>query len=52
MGRIIYTIVVILLALWVAGLVFKLMAGAIHILLVVAVLVVLWDVLVRRRHTV
>ena len=49
MRRIIYTIVLILLALWVAGLVLKFLAGAIHILLVVAVLVVLWDLLVRRR---
>ena len=52
MGRIIYTIVVLLLALWVAGLAFKPLVGAIHILLVVAVFVVLWDLLVRRRRAV
>jgi len=44
-----WTIVVILLLLWVLGLMFKIASGLIHILLVVALIVVVFRLLSGRR---
>ena len=44
-----WTLVVILLVLWALGLAFKIAAGAIHILLVIAVVVFLVNLVSGRR---
>ena len=44
-----WTIVAILLLLWVLGLMFKIASGLIHILLVVALIVVVFRLLSGRR---
>jgi hypothetical protein len=44
-----WTIVVILLVLWVLGLVLKVASGLIHLLLVIALVVVVARLLMRRR---
>lgn len=46
----IWTIIGILLLLWLIGLIGGIGGGLIHILLVVAVIVFLWDLLVGRRR--
>ena len=47
-----YTIAVILLALWVIGLVVHVTFWALHLLLVAAVIIVLWNLISGRRSTV
>ena len=47
-----WTLIVLLLILWVLGLAFKVAAGAIHILLVVAVVLFLVNVISGRRTSV
>jgi hypothetical protein len=49
---ILYTVAVILLALWIIGLVVHVASGAIHLLLVAAVIIILWNLLAGRRSTV
>ena len=44
-----WTIAVILLALWALGLVFKVASGLIHILLVIALVVVVYRLISGRR---
>lgn len=44
-----YTIVVIVLALWLLGLVFEVAGGLIHVLLVVAVVVLAYNFLTGRK---
>jgi hypothetical protein len=44
-----WTIVVILLVLWVLGLALKIASGLIHLLLVIALVVVVARLLMRRR---
>lgn len=46
----IWTIIGILLLLWLVGLIGNIGGGFIHLLLVVAVIVFLWDLLVGRRR--
>ncbi|HZS87658.1 MAG TPA: lmo0937 family membrane protein [Chloroflexota bacterium] len=47
-----YTVAVILLALWIIGLVVHVTFWAIHLLLVAAVIIVLWNLLTGRRSTI
>lgn len=47
-----WSLIVLLLVLWVFGLAFKVAAGAIHILLVIAVVLFLVNVVSGRRTTV
>lgn len=47
-----WTLIVLLLILWVLGLAFKIAAGAIHILLVVAVVLFLVNIISGRRTSV
>jgi hypothetical protein len=47
-----WTIIVLLLIFWALGLAFKVAAGAIHILLVIAVVLVLVNVISGRRTSV
>lgn len=49
---VIYTIALILLALWIIGLVVHVTFWAIHLLLVLAVILVLWNLIAGRRSTV
>lgn len=44
-----YTIIVILLVLWLLGLIGHIGGGLIHLLLVVAVVVFIWNLITRRR---
>ena len=46
----IWTIIGILVLLWLIGLVANIGGGFIHLLLVIAVVVFLWDLLVGRRR--
>ena len=46
----IWTIIGILVLLWLVGLVANIGGGLIHLLLVVAVIVFLWDLFVGRRR--
>jgi K+-transporting ATPase A subunit len=46
----IWTIIGILVLLWLVGLVANIGGGLIHLLLVVALVVFLWDLLVGRRR--
>jgi hypothetical protein len=46
----IWTIIGILVLLWLVGLVANIGGGFIHLLLVIAVVVFLWDLLVGRRR--
>jgi hypothetical protein len=52
MVGILYTIALILLALWIIGLVAHVAAGAIHLLLVLAVIIVLWNLFAGRRSAI
>jgi len=47
-----WTLIVALLVLWALGLAFKVAAGAIHLLLVVAIVLVLINVISGRRTSV
>lgn len=49
---IIYTVAVILLALWIIGLVIHITFWAIHLLLVAAIILVLWNLFTGRRSAV
>lgn len=44
-----YTIVVVVLALWLLGLVFEVAGGLIHVLLVVAAVVLVYNFLTSRK---
>ncbi len=49
LANILWTVIVILFVLWVLGLVLKVGGGLIHLLLVVAVIMVVWNLLQGRR---
>ena len=49
LANILWTVIVILFVLWVLGLVLKVGGGLIHLLLVVAVIMVVWNLLRGRR---
>jgi len=46
------TIAALLVLLWLIGLIVNIGGGFIHLLLIVAAVVFVYDVLVKRRHTV
>jgi hypothetical protein len=48
-GQMLWTLLVILLVLWVLGLLFSIGGGLIHILLVIAVVVLIYQLLTGRR---
>lgn len=50
MGRILYTIAAVLLALWIIGLVVRVTFWAIHVLLVLAVILFIWNLVTGRRR--
>lgn len=52
MVGILYTLAVILLIAWIIGLVVHVTFWAIHLLIVLAVILVLWNLIVGRRSTV
>ncbi|PYQ79994.1 MAG: lmo0937 family membrane protein [Acidobacteria bacterium] len=47
-----WTLVVLLLILWALGLAFKIAAGAIHVLLVIAVVLIIVNLITSRRTSV
>lgn len=49
MGNMLWAIVVILVILWLAGLLFHLLGGAIHLLLILAIIVAVYNVVMGRR---
>ncbi len=49
LANILWTVIVILFVLWVLGLVLKIGGGLIHLLLIVAVIMVVWNLLQGRR---
>ncbi len=49
LANILWTVIVILFVLWVLGLVLKIGGGLIHLLLIVAVILVVWNLLQGRR---
>ncbi|MGO8672496.1 MAG: lmo0937 family membrane protein [Capsulimonadaceae bacterium] len=49
MGGILYTIISILFVLWVVGLVLHIGGGLIHMLLVLAIIMFLYNIITRRR---
>jgi uncharacterized membrane protein YtjA (UPF0391 family) len=51
-GCMLWTFIVLLLVLWALGLAFKIAAGAIHILLVIAVVLFLVNIISGRRTTI
>ena len=49
MANILWTIIVVLFVLWLLGLVLKIGGGVIHLLLVIAVILVVWNLVQGRR---
>ncbi len=49
LANILWTVIVILFVLWVLGLVLKIGGNLIHLLLIVAVIMVVWNLLQGRR---
>jgi hypothetical protein len=47
-----WTLVVLLLILWALGLAFKIAAGAIHVLLVIAIVLIIVNLITGRRTSV
>ena len=52
LGSILWTVVVVLIVLWILGLVIHIGGGLIHLLLVVALIVLLYNLFVGRRSRV
>jgi hydrogenase-4 membrane subunit HyfE len=52
LGSILWTVVVVLVVLWILGLVIHIGGGLIHLLLVVALIVLLYNLFVGRRSRV
>ncbi len=51
LGSILWTVVVILVVLWLLGLIFHIAGAFIHILLVVALIVLIYNLITRSRAT-
>ncbi len=51
LGSVLWTVVVILVVLWLLGLIFHIAGGLIHILLVVALIVLIYNLITRSRTT-
>jgi hypothetical protein len=49
MARILWVIALLIVGVWLAGVVLRIAGNFIHLLLLVAALVVLWDLISRRR---
>lgn len=49
LGSILWTVIVILFVLWLIGLVAHIAGGFIHILLIVAVVLLIWNLITRSR---
>lgn len=49
LASILWTVAVILIVLWVLGLVFNIAGGLIHILLVIAAIVIIYNLVTSRR---
>ncbi|HLZ56320.1 MAG TPA: lmo0937 family membrane protein [Ktedonosporobacter sp.] len=49
MGNILWTIVVVLVVLWLIGFVAHFAGGLIHLLLVLALIVLVWNLIMRSR---
>jgi uncharacterized protein DUF5670 len=52
LGSILWTVIVILVVLWILGLIFKIAGGLVWILLVVALILLIYNLVVGRRSTV
>lgn len=52
LGSLLWTIVVILVVLWILGLIFHVAGGLVWILLVVALIVLIYNLVAGRRSTV
>lgn len=50
MGNLLWAIIVILIILWLAGVAFRVTGGLIHILLVIAVIVLIFQLITGRRR--
>lgn len=51
LGSILWTVVVVLVVLWLLGLLFHVAGGLIHILLVIALIVLIYNLFTRSRTT-
>ena len=49
LGSILWTIIVILFVLWLIGFILNFAGGFIHILLIVAVILLIWNLVTRSR---
>lgn len=52
LGSILWTVIVILVVLWLLGLIFKIAGGLVWILLVVALILLIYNLVAGRRSTV
>ncbi len=52
LGSILWTVIVILVVLWILGLIFKIAGGLVWILLVVALILLIYNLVVGRRSAV
>jgi hypothetical protein len=52
LGSILWTVVVVLVVLWLLGFIFHVAGGFIHILLVIALIVLIYNLVTRSRATV
>ncbi|HEY8599210.1 MAG TPA: lmo0937 family membrane protein [Thermomicrobiales bacterium] len=50
MGGILWGVVVVVVALWLLGLVFRIAGNLIHLLLIVAVIVVIYNLITSQRN--
>jgi len=51
LGSVLWTVVVVLVVLWLLGLIFHIAGGLIHILLVIALIVLIYNLITRSRTT-
>lgn len=51
LGSLLWTVIVILVVLWILGLIFKIAGGLVWILLVVALILLVYNLVVGRRAT-
>jgi len=51
LANILWTIVVVLIVLWLLGLVFNIAGGLIHVLLVIALIVIVYNLVTSRQAT-
>ena len=52
LGSLLWTVIVILVVLWILGLIFKIAGGLVWILLVVALILLVYNLVAGRRSTV